>query len=129
MLLFQVALLLVLSRLFVAFVPFTRLAPWLGRLNRESDPHLSDEQAVLVRRVRWAVIRTSSLLPWVSTCFTQAIAAKLILRRQQIESTLYLGAALNRAVGMKAHAWLRCGPLFVTGGAVRNSFQTVAVFS
>ena len=129
MLLSQVALFLILFRIAIATLSFSRVVPWLGELHQESEFCLPEEQAVLVQRVRWAVMRTSSLLPWVSTCFTQAIAVKLILKRQHIESTLYLGAALNRDVGMKAHAWLRCGPLFVTGGALRNSFQTVAVFS
>ena len=30
---------------------------------------------------------------------------------------------------MKAHAWLRCGEYYVTGGAIREQYTVVAKFA
>ncbi|MFM7576818.1 MAG: lasso peptide biosynthesis protein [Microcystaceae cyanobacterium] len=46
-----------------------------------------------------------------------------------MNSTLYFGAAFKTQNEMEAHAWVRCGQLFVTGGPGHKSFGTVAYFS
>jgi hypothetical protein len=57
------------------------------------------------------------------------VAAKILLRRSGIASTLYLGAAFKARSTLEAHAWLRCGPLYVTGGAGHLRYGTVASFA
>lgn len=75
----------------------------------------------------------SPYTPWTSNCFPQALVAKYWLRQRHIPTTLYLGVALTKTADapraeMAAHAWLRCGPLIVTGGRGHERFTTVAHF-
>ena len=52
------------------------------------------------------------------------------LRARGIQSTLYLGAAFKKKnpTEMEAHAWLRCGPLYVTGGEIYRQFGVVGIY-
>lgn len=45
----------------------------------------------------------------------RAMTARKILLKKGINSTLYLGVGKEDGK-MVAHAWLRCGQLYVTGG-------------
>ena len=105
-----------LAWLLIHTVPFRWLSTHLGKLMSESSTTLPPEQTRTVRRVAWAVHRASGLTPWPSACLAQAITAKLLLRRYGIVSTLYLGAAFTEQRSLQAHAWLRCGAIYVTGG-------------
>ncbi len=110
-------------------LPFRWIAARLGvRMGHSSDT-ITPAQAQVARRVSWAVRRASSLTPWPSVCLPQAITAKALLRRQGIPSTLYLGAAFDEGKSLLAHAWLRCGPLYVTGGPGHERYGVVASFA
>ena len=125
----QTAIVLGIAQLLVKFVPFRRLSTYLGNLNKESDFHLSRKQLREVRRVQWSLNRVSTLLPWQSACLMKAITAKFLLSQRRTDTTLYLGAVLNPEKGLDAHAWLRCGSVFVTGGASHDSYRVLASFS
>jgi hypothetical protein len=58
----------------------------------------------------------------------QAIAAKLMLKRRGIPSTLHLGVAKEDNRFM-AHAWLRSGSIILTGGAGRERFTIISTFA
>jgi adenylylsulfate kinase len=100
----------------------------LGFSGVESSPAVPVPHLVEARRIAWAVQTASRYTPWKSNCLPSAIAAKYLLGRRGIASTLYLGAAFKARTELEAHAWLRCGPLHVTGGAGHLRFGTVAVF-
>lgn len=117
-----------LARLAINTVPFARLTRRLGPSGIESAPEIPDSELVEARRIAWAVQTASCYTPWKSNCLPGAIAAKHLLRRRGIASTLYLGAAFKARTELEAHAWLRCGSLYVTGGAGHLRFGTVAVF-
>ncbi len=125
----QVYFLLGVSRLAILTLRFKRLAARLGQHMEESSDELTDDEIEVSRRISWAVRRASALTPWKSNCFPQAITAQYLLRRNKIVSTLYLGAMLDDDEGMKAHAWLRCGPRIVTGREAHRQFGVVATFS
>jgi hypothetical protein len=121
-------ILLGLARLAIKTVKFERLVGYLGTSMVESPveapgPHLRE-----ARRIAWAVHTASQYTPWNSNCFPQAIAAKVLLRQRGIQSTLYLGAAFKAHAEMEAHAWLRCGRLYVTGGKGHLRFGVVGIF-
>ena len=61
------------------------------------------------------VDRICSKAPWESKCLVRALTAQKILKKKGIHSTMYLGCGLNDGK-MVAHAWLRCGEMYVTGG-------------
>jgi hypothetical protein len=86
-----------------------------------ADPHTP-------RRIARAIERASRVTPWVSNCLPQAITAKQMLQKRGLRSTLYLGLARASAEKVNAHAWLRCGQFFVTGGNGRG-FTVVAAFA
>ena len=52
---------------------------------------------------------------WESKCLVRALTAQKLLKRKGIHSTMYLGCKLEDGK-MVAHAWLRCGQIYVTGG-------------
>lgn len=77
-------------------------------------PHVAD----LVARVTWAIPRAAKFVPWRSDCLVQAQAGHNWLSRQNIHSTLELGARKLPNGKMDAHAWLMCEGEIVTGGDI-----------
>ena len=90
-----------------------------------------------MERVAWAINGVRLYTPWVSNCFPQAVAAHRLLRRHGVSSTLYLGAMRNAGSGVAsatesrvaAHAWVRSGEHFVTGGAERELYTPILWFT
>ena len=126
-LLIEASVLLGCARLAVKLLPFSVIARWLGTHQRETPPTQLEEATAVARRVGRAVTVAARNLPWESVCLPQAIAAKVMLNRRQVASTLYLGVA--RESGLKAHAWLRTGDVVVTGGQGRECYTVVSTFS
>jgi hypothetical protein len=125
----QTYILLGLARLTINTLPFPRLVKHLGTHMAESPAEVSLPHLREAQRIAWAVRTASRYTPWKSNCFPQAIAAKYLLRQRGIASTLYLGAAFKARTELEAHAWLRCGPFYITGSAQRFHFGTVGIFS
>jgi hypothetical protein len=129
----QVFFLLGVARLSLRLIPFRRLARWLGPLQTETPPDAPPEHLVQARRVGLAIVRVSPYTLWTSNCFPQALVAKYWLQRRRIPTTLYLGVALTKTDDaahseMTAHAWLRCGPLLVTGRRGHERYTMIACF-
>jgi hypothetical protein len=132
-LLVQIFVLLGVARLALRIVPFRRLARHLGPLQTETPPDAPPDHLAQARRVGLAIARVSPHTPWMSNCFPQALAAKYWLGRRGIPATLYLGVALTKNDNaprseMTAHAWLRCGPMMVTGGRAHERYTATARF-
>ena len=122
---------LTLAQLAVRFVPFGRISRRLGIPNAESpgmNPRHLDASLGLVS---WALDAAARRLPWKCTCLVRALAAHAMLHRRRIPSTLYLGVQpdADRAPRLSAHAWLRSGESYVTGGVEREAFTSVASFA
>jgi len=110
-------------------LPFSRLAPALGKPMTET-PHVHDLSAErTVRQISEAVRIMSRHTFWESQCLVQALAAKKMLERRRLDSTLYLGTARDKQGKLIAHAWLRSGPIYLTGAGERRLFTTVATFA
>lgn len=67
--------------------------------------------------VAWAVSAMSYHVQWNTLCLDRALAAKKMLNRRGYPCTLYLGLIQDPEKGMVAHAWLRCGKRWVSGGS------------
>ena len=117
---------LTVASLSLRLTKFARLAPYLGRHMTESPTDVAPADATQAARVRWAIERTAAALPWKPVCLPQAVAAKLMLRRRGIDSTLYMGLD---PLTYDAHAWLRVGTDIVTGAAERPRFQALSSFA
>lgn len=132
----QAAVLLGISALLLGLLSYPRLERLLGTRFAESPDVVADGHVRQAERIGRLVRSTSARVPWRSDCLPQAMTAKLLLRRRGIDSTLYVGAAfLDTKPGqpvpreLRAHAWLRCGSVYVTGGAGRRRFGAVVSFS
>lgn len=131
-LLAEAVLCLGVARLAVVAIPFRRLSRRLGSHGKESstDVHAAPTLRI-VADVAWSLEAASRRLPWRCACIEQGLAAKMMLRRRRISSTLYLGVA-RAAEGdcrATAHAWLRSGPFVITGAAARDRYTVVSTFS
>ena len=107
-----------LARLTILFVPFRRIAPVLGKTMAETSRD-DREHMVVAAGVSYAVETVARHTPWDSKCLARALAAKVMLRRRGVRSTLYLGLGKDGMGGLLAHAWLRYGETIVTGGTRR----------
>lgn len=109
-------ILLGFSRLILWKLSFKTIAGLLGRKNQETEVSNEGIDLAKVKQVSVAVTTISKYTPWKSKCLVQAYAAKLMLNRRKLKSTVYLGVAKDKHGNMIAHAWIRCGRIYVTGG-------------
>lgn len=117
-----VFLMIILSSLTIAWLPFRRLSALFGRHLGAIAlvPLATDEQhrrAVMFRR---AIALASAYVPGRSDCYPQAIAAVLLCRWSGLPYALHFGAAPPDSEaalrGFLAHAWVTCGKVAITGG-------------
>lgn len=113
----------------VGCVPFRRLAATLGPGKAESPMLVDDAVERTAKYVRWAVEITCDRLPFEVSCLAQALAARAMLRRRRIASTLYMGVDSKTRDRLRAHAWLRCGRVIVTGEEGCEAYAPVATFA
>lgn len=83
----------------------------------EESPEDEDPEAYrYAKKVAYAVNQVCNKTKWESKCLVRALTAQRLLRKKGIGSTMYLGCGLDENGKMIAHAWLRCGKMYVTGG-------------
>jgi hypothetical protein len=56
--------------------------------------------------VKLAISRASRLASWKNICLVQSFAARWMLQRRKISSTLSIGVGHNQNNNLTAHAWL-----------------------
>lgn len=102
---------------------FQMLYTKTGKLNRrwgiegaESPYNAGMEDYRYAKKVAYAVTQVCNRTKWESKCLVRALTAQKLLSRKKIPSTLYLGVGYDEQHKMVAHAWLRCGQVYVTGG-------------
>lgn len=102
-------------RFCVRFISPKKLSPHWGIRGEESVENASAEEYKYANVVASKVNRSANNTPWESKCLVRALTAQKLLKRKKIESTLYLGVGQENGK-MTAHAWLRVGQMYVTGG-------------
>lgn len=101
-------------RFLLLHAPFAKLSRRIGIFGYETPFDANDHRMVYaVRVVVEAVCRHT---PWESKCLVRALTAKKMLNRRGCLCTLYMGVKQTEDGTMDAHAWLRYGDIFVTGG-------------
>lgn len=86
-----------------------------GIEGKESESDVDRESYIYARGVSLSVNRVCNKTAWESKCLVRALTAQKLLKEKHISSTLYLGCGYQDGK-MVAHAWLRCGRMYVTGG-------------
>jgi hypothetical protein len=122
--------LLTITELRIRLIRFTHAAPTFGRPVEHAHVPLDEVRRAHVTRVSRAVKTASRLHPLRPKCLTEALAAKRMLRRRDVASTIYFGLR-RRGVAIVLdgpqprgeivpHAWLIAGGESVTGGDGRS---------
>jgi hypothetical protein len=130
-LLLRAAVVLAITRVAIALVPFRVIAQTLGLRQVGGSPLTDVPCPDVARRVGWAVRTAAANMPWRSTCLTQALAGSMMLTRSGIESTLSFGVAKDGQApnDLIAHAWLQCGEAVLTGEADDDRFVELVTFA
>ena len=86
-----------------------------GIEGEESGDDETMEHYKYAKAVAMCVNHVCNKTAWESKCLVRALTAQKLLKRKSIPSTMYLGCKMEEGK-MVAHAWLRCGRMYVTGG-------------
>lgn len=109
---------------------------WMGSAIDAAEGASSQEQVSLSRqipsdkkqiaaRVQTAVTRVDRYVPWGTECYTQALTAKLMLRRRKVSTILIVGFRKETSAEIEGHAWLKIGPYYITG--FRHDIDTYVI--
>lgn len=110
-------------------LPFSKVAPSLGVPMQETSIMELERNRIVLKHIAGAIDIMSKYTLWESKCLVKAIAGMKMLKRRNIESTLYLGTTKDELAKMIAHAWLRSGHFYVTGKEGMDRFTVVAKFA
>jgi hypothetical protein len=121
-LLIQLLAVMTAAQLMVRLLPFRFYAKWLQRPQQTSEA-----PPVFVRSLRHKIRLAADILPWQPQCLPQALAGRYILDRRGYHSAFSLGVSDPNDL-QKAHAWLTCGELFVSGREQRQHYHEVVRF-
>jgi hypothetical protein len=128
LLLFEAFIFLGGARILIAF-PFSKISPLLGVQMEETAININPNNEKILKNIRHAISIMSNYTFWDSKCIVKAIAGMKMLERRHIESTIYFGIAKDDKGKMIAHAWLRSGPLYITGAEELRRFNEVSKFA
>jgi hypothetical protein len=106
-------ILLGISRALVLSRDFKALSKGFGVHGKETYEICEDIE--ITRLIQWSINTAARFTPWNSNCLAKAITAQKMLSKRKISSTIYLGVAKDNNE-LIAHAWLRSGNIYVTGG-------------
>lgn len=119
----------------LALLPFRRIAGRFGEVTDRDAPMASPadvRRQTEARRIGQAVERAARHLPVNARCLPQAIAAKAMLHRRGIASTMHFGMQLSDGGSdgrIKAHAWVTVGETGVIGVPASTGFTVLARFT
>lgn len=114
-------------RFLIKFIPAKYLKKRFGIEGEESEGELTLDEYKYARRVSQYVNRSADNTPWESKCLVRALTAQSLLKKKKIPSTLYLGVGKDEEGKMVAHAWIRAGAMYVTGG-IGEGYAMVAKY-
>jgi len=115
--------------LIVLIFPFKSIVSILGTKAKVLSNELSLPEIQKVKRVEKCISRLSRHFPIKIKCLPKAMAAKYILKRYGLDSTLYIGVSLVKTKSFHAHAWLVCGGIIVSGKEEVGQFKPLVFFS
>lgn len=103
-------------RLCLLVLKMTQMEKMMGIRGEESVMEETAENLWMSKIVGFHVNRVTEHLPLKRKCWVRALTARKLLMKKGICTTLYMGVGKDDDGNMIAHAWLRCGQRFVTGG-------------
>ena len=122
----EAVVMLTVTHLAVRVLPIRLTIRVFGRPDSQARAALGEPRRRQVWRIGQMVGGVAARLPMKPQCLARALAAKLMLERRGIGSTLYLGVRLDSvaapaAEAMRAHAWLMADGTPVVGRGADNA--------
>jgi hypothetical protein len=114
-------------RYIVKHTPGKKLEDRLGVRGEETPFEESRDKIDLARLYAFHINRITERLPWEEKCLVRALTLRKFLIIKKIPCTIYLGVTTEKGK-LEAHAWLRCGNLWASGGS-GDGYTTVAKFA
>lgn len=119
-----------LFRCLILYFPFKYYRNKLGTYQKESIKKISITEIEYSIYIRSIVISVCNKTPWKSKCLIQAMICKQLLKKNNIESTIFLGIKFDDRKGkIISHAWLKVGHLIITGAKGHELFKVVNYYS
>lgn len=112
---------LMFAFILVRLIPIKWFSNLLGVFNsrpadgKEKKLDLNNKQLQFISVLQKSIRQLKKRLPWTVKCFEEAIAAKKVLEKYNIKTTIYLGVAKKEEEVLIAHAWLKSGDVFISG--------------
>ncbi len=119
---------LALAWVVIHTLPYRRLARMFRQPVRRLEIQ-GESRVCRIEEVRWAVDAATRGLPWRMVCFPRALAAWWMLRRRDVATALYCGAATTQGRGLHTHVWLQDGAYGVVGEKEAHGFTLLARYS
>lgn len=119
----EAAVMIVLARLAVRFIPPARIFSWADRPPGRINRFAGDE----ANWIAWAV-ETAAAKPWIKAlCLPRALAVHAMLRRRGIASRICIGVAREQSA-LTAHAWVEVGKQKIDAGGGEAGYARLAEF-
>ena len=125
LLFFEAMQITLVTKLLLAILPFQKYSQKLGIPHKETKSDPSLQALLVIDSVHKTIRRCSIYLPFKENCLIDAIVAKKMLKKRNIGSTIYLGAALLNKTRLIAHAWLRSGSVIITGKKEMEKYKAL----
>ncbi len=123
LLLIEASLYTIWAYLFIRLFSFKKYINWIK--NPKRDTYNENE----VRKVALTIKRINKFAFWKTTCYTQAISARLILKRKSVKSQIFLGICKQEDGNLLAHAWTKVNDKIITGGNVNiDKYKVLYIF-
>ena len=116
-------------KLSLKLFPFKRVMKWLGSDSLESSMSANPDTQPIRKQVKTVLNLCNKYAPWPTECYTLSITGKLLLKRRNINSTLYIGFHKAADDRYKGHAWLRANDTYISGFSETFNFTVHSVFS
>lgn len=121
-------LLLAVARFMLICFSFKKIMPILGKQTIYKEEVEQAGHQTLLLAIKLAIVRASGYSPWRTKCFEQALAAKMMLKRRNLISTVFFGVYKDENNILHAHAWLQSCRLIVTGGTGLDRYTILSAF-
>jgi hypothetical protein len=116
-------------KLTLKFFPFKRVMKWLGTARRESERDESPSTLLKRKQIKTALQLCNRYAFWPTECYTLSLTGKLLLKRRNIDSTIYIGFNKSEDGKYKGHAWLRANDTYISGIKEARAFTVHSLFS
>jgi hypothetical protein len=127
-LLFEAILTSFVVKMVITILPMHWYARHLGVQHALTPENDKEGSYHIIFKISQAIVRCRKVTPWQNRCLVEAITAKQMLKKRELNSTLYLGVNKENNK-MLAHAWLRCGSTIVSGRQGMQKFVVVSTFT